>query len=245
MKKWRYLFASIILIPIFLTPMLSPPTEFNKTLVGTLVEGDRSGVLATIPAGVINLKITLTATADIDLELYDGDTLAIGWKGEVGSAPGGIYQDDTFAYSGYKGSEEYISTDSPLSQSYDLGVYAYKAGSYTVDVFYAIPDTDPAPPPDEPPPATLRKFEDVDELRQWLAQDKTDEIPYTSFFNCNNFSSTLQKAGFVDGYIINVYPLESGLHILNMVAVGQYSYYWVEPQDDKVYYSPLKLEEVE
>ncbi|MBA7566119.1 hypothetical protein ES708_07806 [subsurface metagenome] len=46
--------------------------------------------------------------------------------------------DDTFAYSGWEGGEEYINSDKPLNRAYDLKVYCYEAGDYTVTVSYVL-----------------------------------------------------------------------------------------------------------
>ncbi len=119
---------------------------FEETFTGRLAEGDRDFICA-IPAGAAALDIDLSATDDLDLELYDGATLIIGWNGEIGSAPGGSYEGDDFGYSGYSGGEEYITADGPLGQAYNLWVFAYEAGDYTVDVYYEIPaGVDVTPP---------------------------------------------------------------------------------------------------
>jgi len=104
--------------------------------------------LTTIPAGATELEITLSATADLDLNLYDSDTFVIGWHGEIDSAfeTTGTYEGDTFAYSGWGVDEEYINSDGPLGRAYDLKVYGYCAGDYTVNVSYVL-GAPPNPPP--------------------------------------------------------------------------------------------------
>ena len=119
----------------------------SEEFTGTLARNERA-YLTTIPEGATELEITLSATADIDLELYDGDTFVIGWKAIINS-PGtttDTYEGDDFAYSGWSGGEEYIRADGPLSQAYTLKVYGYQAGSYTVTVSY-VPAAPPNPPP--------------------------------------------------------------------------------------------------
>jgi len=125
-----------------------PPPDF----AGTLAE-DEIRYLTTIPAGATDLEITLTATVDIDLNLYDADTLVIGWHGEIDSSgpTTGTYEGDTFVkYSGWRGAEEYIIAVGPLSRAYDLKVYGYRAGGYTVKVSYT-----PGGPDDTPPEVTI------------------------------------------------------------------------------------------
>ena len=127
------------------------PEEFFKEFDGTLAQGERD-FICTIPGGATELEITLTTEEaspgpDMDLELYDGDTLVIGYTGEIGSsgATVGTYEGDEFGYSGYKGGEEYISAGA-VSQPYDLKVYAFRAGTYTVTVSYVMPGPDITPP---------------------------------------------------------------------------------------------------
>jgi len=122
-------------------------TTVTEEFTGTLARGERA-YLTTIPEGATELEITLSATADIDLELYDGGTFVIGWKAVIGpsGATTDTYKGDDFAYSGWSGGEEYIRADGPLNQAYTLKVYGYQAGSYTVTVSY-VPAAPPNPPP--------------------------------------------------------------------------------------------------
>jgi len=124
------------------------PEEVELEFSGSLAKGARD-TLVDIPEGATELEITLSATADIDLELYDdSDTFVIGWKGQIDSAGSttGTYEGDTFAYSGWNGGDEYITADGPLSQAYTLKVYGFQAGNYTVTVSY-VPAAPPNPPP--------------------------------------------------------------------------------------------------
>ncbi|MBA7672314.1 hypothetical protein ES703_80489 [subsurface metagenome] len=118
---------------------------------GSLARGDRE-TLVNIPAGATELDITLTATADIDLELYDSTTFVIGWRAIISSPDSTTrtYEGDTFAYSGWSGGEEYITADGPLSRAYTLKVYGYEAGDYVVTVSYM-----PGPPDETPPEITI------------------------------------------------------------------------------------------
>ncbi|MBA7557100.1 hypothetical protein ES705_49834 [subsurface metagenome] len=55
-----------------------------ETFTGTLAEKE-TALLTTIPAGATELRITLSATADLDLNLYDGDTFVIGFEAVIDS----------------------------------------------------------------------------------------------------------------------------------------------------------------
>ena len=127
--------------------------EFHEIFVGTLSKGVTS-YICTIPGGATVLEVFMTTAAspgpDMDLELYDGATEVIGEHGVIHSPPGGWYGGDYFFYSGWEPSpdpgSEYITSLGPLGRSYDLYVYAYQAGTYTVDVFYVMPGPDHDPP---------------------------------------------------------------------------------------------------
>jgi len=123
------------------TVIAAGPQEFDQTFGPTALPQGEGAPICTIPEGASALEITLTTAAspgpDMDLELYDGATLVIGEGGQFG-APGGNYEGDVFGYSGYDGGEEFITADGPLGQAYDLMVYAYEAGTYTVQVYYQI-----------------------------------------------------------------------------------------------------------
>jgi hypothetical protein len=127
------------------------PVVVEFTATGTLAKGLRD-FIGTIPAGATELEITLSTAAspgpDMDLELYDGATLAIGWHGEIDSAPGGTYEGDEFGYSGYGGGEESITAGGPLGRAYDLEVFGYRAGTYTVTVYYELPGGVDVTPPE-------------------------------------------------------------------------------------------------
>jgi len=124
-----------------------PPPVVELEFSGSLTKGERE-TLVGIPSGATELDITLEATADIDLNLYDGNIFVIGWKAIIKSkhSTTGSYQGDSFAYSGWYCGDEYIRADGPLSRAYDLKVYGYEAGNYTVTVSY-VPAAPPNPPP--------------------------------------------------------------------------------------------------
>jgi len=133
------------------TVLPAGPQVFDQTFgPKALAKGVRD-FICTIPAGATELEITLTTAAspgpDMDLELYDGAVLVVGDGGRIRRAPGGTYEGDAFGYSGWRGGEEFITAAGPLGQAYDLKVYAYKAGTYTVHVYYEIPvGVDVTPP---------------------------------------------------------------------------------------------------
>lgn len=130
-----------------------PSERVELEFRGSLAKGERETLLTPdIPGGATELEITLDATADIDLELYDSTTFVIGWRAII-SSPGSTtrtYQGDTFAYSGWAGGDEYITADGPLSRAYTLKVYGYEAGDYVVTVSYM-----PGPPDETPPEITI------------------------------------------------------------------------------------------
>ncbi len=115
------------------------PVLVEQTFTGSLGEDERV-TLGTpdIPAGATDVEIVLTATADMDLELYDGATFVIGWDAIIDSngATTGTYEGDTFAYSGWSGPDEYITADGSLGGDYSLVVFGYEAGDYVVTVSY-------------------------------------------------------------------------------------------------------------
>lgn len=132
------------------------PVEFEETFEGSLARYERD-YICIIPAGATELVITLNATADLDIELWDDDTCVIGagYSGDLGEIDSrglstGTYEGDEFDYSGWYGEwygrKEFITADGPLGRDYDLKVYAYRAGDYTVTVSYIIPGP-PNPPP--------------------------------------------------------------------------------------------------
>ncbi len=74
----------------------------------------------------------MNGTADVDLELWDGDTKVIGWYGEIDEGRPGTdaYQGDTFEYSGYCGGEEYIRGPDEIGHTYSFKAFGYEAGMY-------------------------------------------------------------------------------------------------------------------
>ncbi|MBA7716833.1 hypothetical protein ES703_125914 [subsurface metagenome] len=82
--------------------------------------------------------------------------------------------------------------------------------------------------------ADVREFSSVEELKEWLAQDDTDEIPFVEgTFDCDDFARTLFYRAFYDGYIIGYYT--HGTHARNICFIGE-DFYSIEPSYDGVYY---------
>jgi len=146
----------------------------EQEFTGSLAEGETETLLTPdIPGGVTELEITLDATADIDLELYDGTTFVIGWNAIISSSGSTTrtYEGDTFAYSGWDGGDEYITADGPLSRAYTLKVYGYEAGDYVVTVSYM-----PGPPDETPPEISI------------TAPDATVGVPTTIVVSATDLS---------------------------------------------------------
>ena len=161
------------------------PLPVELEFRGSLAKGERE-TLVNIPGGATELEITLDATADIDLELYDSTTFVIGWNAIISSSGSTTrtYQGDTFAYSGWAGGDEYITADGPLSRAYTLKVYGYEAGDYVVTVSYM-----PGPPDETPPQITI------------TAPDATVGIPTTIEVSATDLSG-------VHMIWFSVYPAE-------------------------------------
>lgn len=84
----------------------------------------------------------------------------------------------------------------------------------------------------------LRNFSSLDELKDFLAKDDTDEHEYIKIeFDCEDFSFMLQRHALAEGYLINCQKLPVGgiEHMCNMAIVGNEIYY-IEPRTDKVTY---------
>jgi len=171
---------------------VGPPEEgVELEFRDSLAKGERD-TLVDIPGGATELEITLDATADIDLELYDGTTFVIGWNAIISSSGSTTrtYHGDTFAYSGWAGGDEYITADGPLSRAYTLKVYGYEAGDYVVTVSYM-----PGPPDETPPEITI------------TAPDGTVGIPTTIEVSATDLSG-VQMIWF--GVYAEEYPEEWG-----------------------------------
>jgi hypothetical protein len=82
-------------------------------------------------------------------------------------------------------------------------------------------------------PRELRNFSSIEELKLFLAEDKTDEHEYISDeFDCDDFALMLQRHALEKGYIMNCQTLFTA-HVLNMVIIDNEIYY-IEPMTDEI-----------
>jgi len=79
----------------------------------------------------------------------------------------------------------------------------------------------------------VRHFNSLDELKEWLAEDDTDQILYSDEFNCIDFALQLQERALADGYILSTEVLPIAYHWANIAVVGDV-FYVIEPQDDRI-----------
>jgi len=139
------------------------------TMQASVVKGD-SVAIGEIPVGKKDLKITLTAEADVDVTLYDKgtDSLAVCTdtgkpiiqysedtdqckKGPLGNNDGTeesvVYNAITYSYSGYDGVEgkkgsEWVKLTGVSNTPLMMSAYGYASGDFTVDYEYYenVPD---------------------------------------------------------------------------------------------------------
>jgi hypothetical protein len=101
-------------------------------------------------------------------------------------------------------------------------------------------------------PLELREFASEQELAEWLAADKTDELPYIKdIFECENFARSLMKHALNNGHYMSFQVLKNytrpdtkefteGPHAINSTIIGNYVYF-IDPQTDE-YWTAYKLE---
>jgi hypothetical protein len=83
----------------------------------------------------------------------------------------------------------------------------------------------------------LRNFRGEPELREWLANDKTNQAGWS---DCDDVAVALQRAALQDGYLLNlqVETIVDGanlqFHMVCSVVVGNDLYY-IEPSTDAVW----------
>jgi outer membrane murein-binding lipoprotein Lpp len=76
-----------------------------------------------------------------------------------------------------------------------------------------------------------REFQDVSELRAWLAEDETSKLEFKEGTqDCDDFARILMYSAFEDGYLIGIVANEG--HIMNLAFIGPEAYL-IEPQTDK------------
>jgi len=97
-------------------------------------------------------------------------------------------------------------------------------------------------------PIVLREFASLQELKDWLEQDKTDATlfftgsvdlsnPYSKYANdCDDFAYRLQKSALTQGYLMSTEIIVKGReqHMINSTIISN-NIYFIEPQTDKVW----------
>ena len=107
-------------------------------------------------------------------------------------------------------------------------------------------------------PVLLRRFQDLDELEQWLGNNAVLDIRFDvvdketgkhiKTFDCDDYAIRLQDKALRDGYIMSfevIYPVEynalfkqkripsGAIHAINSVILGNEVYY-IEPQTHEI-----------
>ncbi len=99
-----------------------------------------------IPVNKVNVKIDLTSTKDIDIQLYDGDTAIVQWPNGLLNGPYAQsieYQGMTIRWTGYNGDgtglgNESIEIDGRLTRTLTMKAFGYAAGFAQVDYQWGI-----------------------------------------------------------------------------------------------------------
>ena len=101
-------------------------------------------------------------------------------------------------------------------------------------------------------PVELRDFNDLEELKQWLENNKNvTAVRFQSpnvTLDCDDYALEMQQEALADGYIMSFeiigeseynvlfktpLPPSQSLHAINLVIIGNDAYY-IEPQTDEV-----------
>ncbi|MBW2734538.1 MAG: hypothetical protein JRH20_19295 [Deltaproteobacteria bacterium] len=93
-----------------------------------------------IPAGISNVEIELESAVDIDIQLFDGNTIVVGWpNGLLNGADEATLEHAgvKVTYSGYNGDgtgtgNEFIRIDGTLTRPLMMKVFGYESGQATV-----------------------------------------------------------------------------------------------------------------
>lgn len=109
------------------------------------VPHNERATLGTIPSGIKNLVIDLTAENDLDIELWDGQTFAVGWvangvtalihsTSQISSSYNGV----SITWSGWDGTggkpgNEFIRIEGVTQNAFLMKVFGYQAGRVQVD----------------------------------------------------------------------------------------------------------------
>jgi hypothetical protein len=141
-------------------PAINGAGRFSKT-----VPQNGRATIGTIPAGVDSLEIDLTASHDLDIELWDEDIFVVGWQVNgkksliYGSSPvTGFYHGVRISWSGWDGvggvkGTEYIRMSGTTQNSYLVKVFGYQEGDVTVDYRWGLGLSSPLPTPTPTPTA--------------------------------------------------------------------------------------------
>lgn len=97
--------------------------------------------VGTIPANKYNVRIELTSSTDVDIQLFDGSVALVKWPDGMLNGPGEqslAYHGMNIIWSGYNGDgtglgHEYIQIDGRVAGNLTMKAYGYAAGYTTVD----------------------------------------------------------------------------------------------------------------
>ena len=87
-----------------------------------------------------------------------------------------------------------------------------------------------------------RYFESLEELEDWLVQDRTDTVViYPPDYDCEDYAKALVESALKDGYILSTELWGDvkrrgefgGTHFYNLAFIGN-EMYLIEPQDDRI-----------
>jgi len=118
--------------------------EFSKYVP----QGDRE-LIGKVPVGITDLSINLTASSDLDIELWDGEVFVVGW--EAGGAPAlvygetettGKYNGVEITWSGWDGvggnpGNESITISGTTKNTFVMKVFGYRPGAVKVEYSWA------------------------------------------------------------------------------------------------------------
>lgn len=80
-------------------------------------------------------------------------------------------------------------------------------------------------------PVQLKKFDSLDQLYEFLFLDKTNEIPRTATFDCEDYAMALCVNAFNQGYFMGISGNKE--HAFNFTYIGN-TVYGIEPQIDTI-----------
>jgi hypothetical protein len=142
-----------------------PATNGAGRLTKAVPQNGRA-IIGTIPAGVDGLEIDLTAAHDLDIELWDGDVLVVGWQVNSKksliynrSPISGFYRGVKITWSGWDGvgsvkGTEYIRISGTTQNSYLMKVFGYQEGDVSVEYRWGLGLASPLPKPAPTPTPT-------------------------------------------------------------------------------------------